>query len=866
MVVRFVSHFHWDREWYRTMQGFRARSVDAIDEVLRLAEEDDDYRFVLDGQTILLDDYLTVRADRRDELRDRVAGGQLGIGPWFVQPDSLLPSGESLVRNLLAGRRDAAEYGAVSTVAYLPDSFGHPAQLPQVFAGFGLDGFVYWRGNGNELDRLGPRWRWRAPDGSSVRALHLTEGYFNAARLPLRVEEAARRLAAVARKLEAAGEHPVLLMNGFDHTRPDPQVAAVVDSLGTLLGRTVQRSLLDDVVADCPSELPEFAGELVGARTANLLAGVWSARMPLKIRNRSCELLLERWAEPWAALGEAVGLTNEGAALREAWRSLLANQAHDSICGCSIDLVHERMGARYDDAEGLAEETVSRSLERLAGRNVDRDVPGLDDLYLAVFNPTPRPRTDVVRVPLDAHPALPISVGVPSLHPLVELGLGETGFEVDGEPARTIVSEDPNRVRWLDGQRAFDVEFVAKDIPAFGYRRFRLQTSEQVKDQIDSGVRIEVEDVHVEVEPAGTLTVVMGGQRWAGLFGVEDCGDRGDSYDFEPVGAPQALVPKSVAINRVRHPSGVQHLTVDRVFAVPESLDATRAGRALNLVDVSVGVQVVVGPGVHHLRGELRIDNRARDHRLRLAMPTGQPTESCFAATTFDVVRRSTTRPDASRWVHPAPTTFCQHGFVGANGLSVVAPGLPEAEITPDGVIFFTLVRSVGWLARYDLPSRPIPAGPAMETPAAQVQTTFVAQFALLAHAGTSEAWDINCRLRGVIAGPDPTLEPDTPLLEIDDDQIALSALKPADNGDGLILRVLNPTDETRAATISVGFPVTEVVSVRLDEETPDGDVIHDGRTIHIEMGPHSLRTVRLALPHKGNGRAGRRESQGANS
>ncbi len=828
------------------MQAFRARLVDAMDEVLRLAAEDDGYRFVLDGQTILLEDYLAVRPDRRAELVERVTTGQLGIGPWFVQPDSLLPSGESLVRNLLAGRREAAKFGACSTVAYLPDSFGHPAQLPQIFVGFGLDGFVYWRGNGDEIDELGPRWRWRAPDGSSVRALHLTDGYFNAARIPTDTSEAVKGLADLHRKLDAAGESPVLLMNGFDHTRPDPHVAQLPESLADLLGEDVRRSLLDDAVVDCPSDLPEFAGELVGARLANLLAGVWSARMPLKVRNRSCELLLERWAEPWAALGEILGLTSEGPALRLAWRSLLANQAHDSICGCSVDAVHERMAARYDDAEGLAAETLVRSLERLAGRNQDRDVPGMDDLHVAVFNPTPHPRTDVVRVALEAHPALPVSFGEPSLHPLVEFALGDLGFEVDGGPARTITSDDPGRLRWIDTQRALDIEFVARDVPAFGYRRFRLQPAGRAQEIVDSGTRIEADGIRVEVEAGGTLTVVMGEHRWEGLFAVEDIGDRGDSYDFEPVGVARMPAPTSVDIRRVRSPAGVQTLSIDRVYAIPESLDADREKRSDDLVDVPVSIELVIGAGVDHIRGELRVDNTALDHRLRVAFPTGHPSRTCLVATTFDVVQRSTGRCDSSSWVHPAPSTFCQQGLVTVNGLCVVAPGLPEAEVTPEGVIFLTLVRSVGWLARYDLASRPVPAGPAMETPGAQTQGVVTASFVLLAGAGAAEASDIGCGLRGVIAGPAPRFGAGKSLLQIDDDRVLFSAMKPADDGNGLILRLLNPTDEVRTVSIELGFSVSGVESVQLDEVTPVGSVAHDGSTVGVDIGPHAFRTLRM--------------------
>ena len=149
-----VSHFHWDREWYRTFQAYRARLVDAVDSVLSALDEQPDFHFVLDGQTVLLEDYLALRPERRDALARGVRSGRLAIGPWYVQPDSLLPSGESPVRNLLLGRSVGEAFGPVSRVAYVPDSFGHPAQMPQLFAGFGLGPFVYWRGDGDALERI----------------------------------------------------------------------------------------------------------------------------------------------------------------------------------------------------------------------------------------------------------------------------------------------------------------------------------------------------------------------------------------------------------------------------------------------------------------------------------------------------------------------------------------------------------------------------------------------------------------------------------------------------------------------------------------------------------------------------------------
>ena len=100
-----VSHFHWDREWYRDFQEFRGRLVDAIDSVLDLVATDPGFRFMLDGQAIVLEDYLVVRPHRRAELEAGLASGRLAAGPWYVQPDSFLPGGETHVRNLLHGRR-----------------------------------------------------------------------------------------------------------------------------------------------------------------------------------------------------------------------------------------------------------------------------------------------------------------------------------------------------------------------------------------------------------------------------------------------------------------------------------------------------------------------------------------------------------------------------------------------------------------------------------------------------------------------------------------------------------------------------------------------------------------------------------------
>ena len=842
-----VSHSHWDREWYRTFQSFRARLVDLIDRVLELVAEDPGFRFLLDGQTVVIEDYLEIRPGRRADLEAACRAGRLAIGPWYVQPDSLLPSGEAHVRNLLEGRRVGAAVSPVSRVAYCPDSFGHPAQLPQLFHGFGLGPFIYWRGGGDEVDALPAAYLWTAPDGSAVLAHRLAEGYFAASGLPLDPAAAARVLAEVTRSLAPAGDDDaVLLMNGFDHALPEPHAGAVAEALARATGWTVVRGLLEDFAALLPAEAPRFRGELLGARTANLLPGVWSARLPLKLRNRRAEALLEGWAEPWAALGRALGAPDERPALRAAWRALLQNQAHDSIGGCSQDRVHEQMQARYDAAEELASETATRALERIAGLGAERRSPWGESFDLAVFNPSPHPRTDVVRFAPVPRSWIDLRVGNEvAVHPWLQIGLTAEGYTVDGQPVRLVVDEGTDRIRLLADVPARTIEFVAADVPAFGWKRFRLAPSGRHLDEEDAGREISCEAIAVSAAEDGTLAARLGERTYAGLAGLEDVGDRGDTYDFDPVRTGEVTLAE-VGVRRRIDATGIRHLFVRRVLAVPASLSIDRRRRSDEQVSLTVETAVRLVPGTARVDLGVRVTNVARDHRLRLLFPTGAPAKSFRASTTFDVACRETERRDASGWVHPAPSTFPHQGFVFANGLTVAAPGLPEAEVTADGVIAVTLVRAVGWLARMDLKSRPRPAGPLMPAPGAQCLETIEASLSFFSGLDPRVARDAELGLRAVVAGEAPLLGPDQALLEVSPRDILVTALKPGAGGPGMVLRLLNPTDAPITARVALGFPASEAVPVRLDE-TPEAAALPlDGGRVELAVPAHTLRSLWL--------------------
>ncbi|MGH2515126.1 MAG: alpha-mannosidase, partial [Ktedonobacterales bacterium] len=399
-----VAHTHWDREWYQTFQQFRMRLVRTVDTVLDTLERDPSFRyFMLDGQTIVLEDYLAIRPENELRLRALISQGRILIGPWYLQPDEFLVGGESLIRNLQIGRRMAVPYGGAMSVGYVPDTFGHIAQLPQILRGFDIDNAVFWRGVPPRVEK--GLFTWTAPDGSDVRAIWLYDefGYSNAAMLPLNAEALAARVAQIADRMrDKAASNVYLLMNGSDHLDPQAGLPAILEAANARLagtGTCLTLGTLPQYIAamrEVPGPLPTLCGEMRSSYAAHLLPGVLSTRMWLKQRNAACEALLTRWAEPATAWAWLFGGDHPRTLLDLAWKHLLHNHPHDSICGCGIDQVHAEMLPRFDQSEQIAEELTTRALDTLASRAQTRAFDAA--VPVVVFNPAAGPRTDAVQV------------------------------------------------------------------------------------------------------------------------------------------------------------------------------------------------------------------------------------------------------------------------------------------------------------------------------------------------------------------------------------------------------------------------------------------------------------------------------------
>src|SRR6266540_959147 len=246
-----------------------------------------------DRRTAPTDDYLAVRPDREPEIRRHARAGRISVGPWLTLVDEFLVSGETILRSLELGLERARELGGGDLVGYLPDQFGHIGQMPQLLSTAGIDNAVVWRGVPAAIDRTA--FWWEAPNGSRVLAEYLPFGYSLGGGLQEELGPAFEDLEGLLAPMSA--RESCLVMAGSDHASPDPALPERIAGLDAEIG-----SLADHVRSPTHGELPSWRGELRSAARAHLLPGVYSTRIHQKQERARVEALVERYAEPLAAL------------------------------------------------------------------------------------------------------------------------------------------------------------------------------------------------------------------------------------------------------------------------------------------------------------------------------------------------------------------------------------------------------------------------------------------------------------------------------------------------------------------------------------------------------------------------------------
>ena len=760
-TVYVVPHTHWDREWYKPFPLFRMQLVELIDGLLPRLEADESFaHFQLDGQLAVVDDYLEIRPDEAGRIRRLNLAGRLSFGPWYTLPDEFLVSGETLVRDLRLGLRRADEFGGSMQVGYLPDMFGHVAQMPQILAGFGFTDAVVWRGVPAAIQA--PAFRWVAPDGTSVRAEFLADGYSIGANLP---DDGARLIDQVEEFRDAQGPRvgdDVLWMNGTDHLVPSPQLGRVVAEANEKGADQFVVTSLTDYLASAPqTDLPVWQGELRSGATSNLLMGVASCRVDVKQAAARAERWLERVAEPMAACWMDPGEW-PASFLDFAWRDVIRNAAHDSICACSVDEVNDTVLHRYAESTRVAEALADRALVRLVAASgqpavavnptsrhrsaivstvVPGEVPPPHSQQLGVRPARTRihtlDRREAVQVVLRAaleEPRVsavriePAGDGTPDL--VAILVADHTPKQIDAKALRSqleaLAADDPDGLVHLESQRASatqEILFRTGPIPGFGWRG--LAPAELGSNAVRTeGTGLTNGLVTVTPDPGDGTFAVDG----LGGFGrLVDDGDAGDTYNWCP-SADELVVdrPEHVEVTITEAGPVRGRLEIVRRYGWPTHIDGD--GERVGHAEVTVTTTVELRAGEDLVRVSISFDNPSRDHRLRAWFPLASPASESEAECAFGTVTRGLDAEGGPNEV--GLPTFPSRRFVRAGGLLVVHDGLCEYELVDvvDGsagrearAVAVTILRAVGIISQGPMTTRALPAGPPAPTPAAQL-------------------------------------------------------------------------------------------------------------------------------------------------
>jgi hypothetical protein len=698
------------------------------------------------------------------------------MGPWYALPDEFLVSGETLVRNLQRGLRVAARFGGAMDVGYLPDMFGHVAQMPQLLRQFGFEHAVVWRGVPSAIDRSG--FWWSAPDGSTVRAEYLPQGYGNGALVPDDAKALIRRIGEFAEEQGDLLTGPILWMNGTDHLMPQPWLGRVVAEANALdAGYELHICSLAEHVRGAPTDdLPAWTGELRSGARANLLMGVASNRVDVKQAAAVAERSLERLAEPLSALF----LPPEswpGALLDEAGLEVIRNSAHDSICACSVDEVCAAVLHRFAEATDIAEGLADRALQALGATvKADGRVP-------VFVNPSARTRSGTVEIRLPGSD-LPPGTQLVSERTAERVLLEDTAVEVatvmvaELEYVRNVLSFT---IDDLAGTELLHVERedagtlvtppVRRDLASLRHAR----AGEAVRVRITNNPAVTVlahvadvagygwqtwtgsaavepvtaDDLHltngvltVEVDP-GDGTFAIDGH--AGLGALVDGGDIGDTYNWCPPLTDSLVDTPTSVSTRVLEAGPVRaRLQVVRTYELPTRIaGAARVGS--QRVEVTTTLELHAGEDL--VRVHVELDNHGlRDHRLRVHLPLPDRAAVSVAECAFGTVERGLTAEGGP--TEQGLATYPSRRFVAAGGLTVAHEGLLEYELidldegaASAATLAVTLLRCTGMLSQRPTAPRPLPAGPLTPMEGRQSQHRVEARFAV--HLGGRDPYAI---------------------------------------------------------------------------------------------------------------------------
>ena len=811
-----VSHTHWDREWYLSHAKHNYRLVKFFDALIDAMEKDEKFRyFHLDGQIVIIEDYLAVRPEMEAKVRKFIAEGRWEIGPFYILQDEYLINGESSVRNALYGMQVCEKYGKPAMIGYFPDAFGNVSQVPQLLQGFGMNNAFFGRGitltaADNQIFKTPKRFSeitWRGADGSEVVGVQFVQWYHNCMELPAEEEALKQRLDGLYPDLVECSKTPYLLgFNGCDHQPAQANIGEVIATANKVCDFKVSHTTLEqyiEKVLPYKDDFYVYEGEIAGqnGNGYGTLINTASARTDIKVMSNRAEHMLQTVAEPLSVMAMLNGLTYDSDILNFAHKKLLKSFPHDSICSCSCDEVNDKVKLRlseaYDTAAYLSED-LKKELAAILQTNKQ------DGACIVVFNTAATASNGIVRITMEfdekdlpKNPALFDEKG----------NRIKAHFSTPKQVKKFKLPYDSFRVVYDTYE--MQVEFLAAISNGLSAKTFYVKDAVEETSSGLTATETYCENAYFRLQFNKDGTFALLNKKNNAVYDnqnrFEITPDCGNEYDFKPNGDTCILNRDSAQVTLVEK-------------------DAFKAVYAIEVN--GEGMEICSTLTAYADKKEIHFNTKVKNHlkntRLRVTFASNPNAEHVYAEGQFDLIRRNI-QPAAS-WQNPDNSQRMNSFFVvgkdEGEGLLIATKGLYEYEVYRDGknTMGVTLLRAVGEMGDWFY----------FPTPAAQMQGEYDYSYCVIPFDEDLE--------NAIANGYDFTYPKLCAIQEMNHDgadalkgvhldtegTLLLSAVKKAEKDNGVIVRMYNPLQTTAIIKATTAFVPTNLA------ETEEGERVNE--------------------------------------
>ena len=692
--VNAYFHTHWDREWYMEYERYRLRLIEVFDNVLIALKNNKLDWFWFDGQVAAILDYLEIKKEKKDEIKNFIKKKRLFIGPYYVSSDSFLVSCEFYLRNIEYGIKKSLELGCDDFVFYIADSFGHSKFLPFIAKYFNIDYAILWRGIDPDVNSF---FNW---DGLITH--NLKRGYFqNQLLLNIANNEKTKLILNELKKIDDnKNDFPIILPLGGDHLNIPDNIKNTLNDINKNLKEykiTTKKTIIDIFKNLDYKKLKIYNNkEFRNNQSTFILDGVLSTRNDIKKENAKTQFLLSGIAEPFIAFLNMLNIINNTyeQEFEYATYETLKNHAHDSLYGCNIDNVNQEIKLRYKKVQTISKSIINRQITTLE-ENGDN---------ITVFNFGRYNFSGVIKLKTDKK--------IKNLY----IEKKEKGFALNK-------LYNPNDIPMTEDYKSIYTYLIpVKNIKPFSVTLLSKNDIIYYNDLYCNQNSIENKFIKIEIDENNKINIIDKSKkkRYDNAFIIKDVGDIGDSYNFGPLKNDKCIFGEIKKYKIIKEKGLFCKLKT--VFSIKIPKNTSEKGRTKGFYDTKINVDFILESESKILKIRMNFVNKSKNHKLQIGIQKENNTQNeIYCEDLLGIVKRKVDlnyniydKIPSPKGIELKTNTIPFNRFLHYNNIGIITKGIHSAELNKEG-LFLDIIRSTGVISNPKNPSRGTSAGPPLD-------------------------------------------------------------------------------------------------------------------------------------------------------